>query len=45
MCRKNVEELKQMTTYVQKAIQILDNRSTGIETLDTEPEADLNEET
>ena len=42
---ENVEDLKQMTTYVQKAIQILDNRSIRIETSDTEPAADLNEET
>ena len=32
---ENVEELKQMTTYVQKAIQILDNRFIRIETSDT----------
>ena len=41
---ENVEELKQMTTYLQKASQILDNRS-RLESSDTEPAADLNEET
>ena len=37
---KNIEELKQMMTYVQKTVQILDNRSIRTDTSDNEQAVD-----